>query len=639
MRRIFLIVSLGLLIFSIKAQQDAALDSVLAKGENYPEIADRVDFLVQAASHEDNQAFSIELLEEARIYAMAYGLPINDSLYNVLGEHYTRQFMFTQAVNIYDTLSVFYAKKQDTANQIISIDQMARNYVRAGQSDSALSAYMYALTLLKDYPDDYLKFRINFHLAHFYLVASGTLSMADKYLDECQKILADLHDDSLRLEYYQERGLIHVYNEQFDSARYFFNRSGQLIDSMGNYEKIDQYYNSMAVFSQLQGKRDEALRYYKLAYEMNLKNENYIGLYVNSYNLYTFYNEMGDFEHAEKYILLSLEYAEKNRIGQYRVASYQQLHQFYAENEDFEKAYEYMRLMNESVESMHLRELNSRVADLTIQYDVLKTRDDLKLLTQENEIQSLKLRNDKMIIVGLIILVIGIAIYFVLLTRQNRIKTKQKTDQLILKNLMQQMNPHFIFNTLNSIQYYIYNHSELDTNDYISKFASLIRRILDNSHKNSITIAEEIETVQLYIQLEQIRFNHSFDYEVITQPNLSIDDLRIPSMFIQPFIENAIVHGLRHKKDRGNLLISFQAQNDILECIIEDNGVGRKNSASINAQKKPKHESKALSIAHERLKLLSNIHNKKLSIKYADIEEGQDAKGTRVIIQLPFVKQ
>ena len=618
-------------------EEDGPLDSIIKLSNKYENVEEKIDFFVKQSRDTSNKKIVIDLLEEAKTYTAAYGLPMNDSIYQYLGKYYTEQFMFPQAISVYDSLSQYFKRKSDTVNWVKSMDKLARNYLRAGLTDSALDTYMQSLDLVDSFNDPSLKFMANHHLAHFYLVATNSLVLADKYIKECRKLVDELDDDSLRLEYYLEQAMIFVYNESYDSAEVFYNKSAALIDSMGFYEDIDKFYNSMAVFNQVKENNDEALKYYKLAYELNYEKKNYVGLYVNCYNIFTFYMGLEDYENAEKYLLLSLEYADKNNIRQYKIATYQQLHQFYSETGNYEKAYEYLLSMNEMAQSMHFSELSSKVADLTIKYDVLKTRDELKLVTQKNEIQSLKLRNDKFLIFGLIVLVIGVAIYFVLLNRQNRIKTKQKTDQLILKNLMQQMNPHFIFNTLNSIQYYIYNHSELDTNDYISKFATLIRRILDNSHKNSVSLGDEIETLKLYIQLEQIRFNENFDYDVQMQEDIDPEEYHIPSMFIQPFIENAIVHGLRHIQEKGHLKISFAVNGGIMECSVKDNGIGRQKAEELKAQKAHKHESKALTIAYERLKLLSNIHNKKLSIHYIDIPQ-EEGGGTIVHIQLPIIK-
>lgn len=638
MRKIVLLFMVLIGSVSFSHAQNELLDSVIEISEGFNNISDKIDFLKKSAKDTNLSSISLDLLEEAKIYSSAYRFPVDFELYNLLAQKYSQNFMYQQAISIYDSLGVYYLKSYDTINLIVCIDEIARNYLREGNQDSAFACLQRAEKLVDRIDNNLLEFRIKYNFAHFYLVTSRSYDLAHVYLDTCKMIAEELNLDTLKIDYLIERGRLFVYEKEYDSSDYYFDEAQRLIDNVGSYHKIDQFYNSLAVYYQLKGDKDQALEYYLKSYSINLKNKNYIGLYVTCYNLHDFYNEQKDIVNAEKYLLQGLEYANITNIAQYKIGSYQQLHLFYSANNNYQKAYEYVLLMNKSVESMQYKDMSAKIADLAIQYNVLKTLDEVKILTQENQIQSLKIRNDELIIYGLIVLILGVGLYFVLIFRQNRIKTKQKTDQLTLKNLIQQMNPHFIFNTLNSIQYYMYNHSELDTNDYISKFATLIRRILDNSNKNNISLAEELETVKLYIELEQLRFNNSFEYQINIHSSLNPDDLRIPSMFIQPFIENAILHGLRHKSEKGILNIEVNKIGEILECIIEDNGIGRNLSDKINSQKNEKHNSMAIHIANERLKLLSSIHNKKLTIKFIDKIEGCENCGTKVIIELPIFK-
>ncbi|MBN2746788.1 MAG: histidine kinase [Bacteroidales bacterium] len=639
MRLLILFSFVFLLNQSFVFAQNIMLDSLITAADKIENVDDKILYFKKMSEDTSYSDIALELLQEAKTYSTAYRLPIDLKLYEELGRRYTDNFMFEQAINIYDTLANFHFRQKDTSGWVKSLDALSRNYLRAGIQDSALESLLKAETIIDKTNNKMLQFRIHYGIAHFYLVTSNPRNLPHEYLDVCRNIADELDSDSLRFDYFLEKARLYVFTAIYDSAEYFFEKVGDLVNSSGDFGKLDQYYNSLAIYYQSLEKHDLALDAYLKSYRINLDKDNFVGLYVNCYNIFTFYNARGDLENAEKYLIKSLKYAEITKIQQYKIATYQQLHLFYSSNKNFEKAYEYLLLMNQSVESMHFRELTARIADLTIRYDVLKSQDEITFLTQENQIQSLKIRNDKLIIYGLVILMIGIALYFILIWRQNKIKTKQKTDQLTLKNLMQQMNPHFIFNTLNSIQYYMYNHSELDTNDYISKFASLIRRILDNSNQNGVKLSDELETVGLYIQLEKIRFDDGFDYQISIDPEVNPDEFKIPSMFIQPFVENAIIHGLRHRKERGQLSLEIKLQkNDIVEITVEDNGVGRNKSDHINSQTGHKHNSKALGIAKDRLKLLSSIYNKKLNIQYIDKTESDICCGTKVIIELPLIK-
>jgi len=638
MKRFWLLFGILLNILSNSFGQSKLLDSIINVSDSYTDVSEKIEFLKQSALDTSYSSISMELLQEAKIYSSAYRLPVDTGLYNSLGEKYTDNFMFQQAINIYDTLENYYVSAKDTLHWILSIDKKARNYSRFGKDDDALACYQRAEVLAEKTKDLPTLFLIKYNFAHFYFSTSSSFDLAGEKLKSCYQIAQELNIDSLKIEYYLEMSHLFVYAQKFDSAQLYFDKTQALIDKMGSFSKIDRFFNVLAVFHQFKGNTKEALAYYLKAFAINLKDKDYVGLYVNSYNLHKYYNELKDIENAEKYLLLSLEYAIITNIEAYKIATYQELHLFFAANHNYQKAYEYLLLMNKSVESTQYKDLNAKIVDLAIQYNILKTQDEVKILTQENQIQSLKIRNDKLIIVGLIVLILAAVLYFVLIFRQNRIKTKQKTDQLMLKNLIQQMNPHFIFNTLNSIQYYMYNHSELDTNDYISKFAALIRQILENSNKNSITLSEELKTVSLYIELEQLRFNNSFDYQIKLLDDLNPEELRIPSMFIQPFIENSILHGLRHITRRGNLSLQFRVNQDILECTIEDNGIGRNKSDELNARNTSKPPSMALQISTERLKLLGSIYNKKLALRFMDMTEGSDDCGTKVYVELPILK-
>lgn len=638
MKKLLILILITLGIFSKLPGQNKLLDSVISLSDQYTEIPQKIDFLIRSARDTANLSFSLELLQEAKIYSSGYRIPIDTGLYSALGEKYTNNFMFQQAIQIYDTLESYYQSVGDSLNQIRCLDHKARNYSRFGKDDDALACYQQAEFLAEQVNDLPLLFMIKYNFAHFYLSSSNSFNLAAEKLKACYTIAQELDIDSLKIEYYLEMSHLFVYAQKFDSAQHYFDQTQKMIDKLGSYSKIDRFYNVLAVFHQFKGNKEEALDYYLKAYSINLKFKDYVGLYVNSYNLHKYFKELKDIENAEKYLLLSLEYANITNIEQYKIATYQDLHLFFAENQNYAKAYEYLLLMNKSVESTQYKDLNAKIVDLAIQYNILKTQDEVKILTQENQIQSLKIRNDKLIIYGLIVLILAALLYFILIIRQNKIKTKQKTDQLMLKNLIQQMNPHFIFNTLNSIQYYMYNHSELDTNDYISKFATLIRQILENSNKNSITLADELKSIELYIELEQLRFNHSFDYQIYIPQEINPNEIRIPSMFIQPFIENSILHGLRHITRRGNLILQFKINQDILECIVEDNGIGRMKSDELNSRESEKHSSMALQISTERLKLLGSIHNKKLSMQFMDVKAGCEDCGTKVSVELPILK-
>ncbi|MEZ4937165.1 MAG: histidine kinase [Crocinitomicaceae bacterium] len=221
--------------------------------------------------------------------------------------------------------------------------------------------------------------------------------------------------------------------------------------------------------------------------------------------------------------------------------------------------------------------------------------------------------------------------------RRIRIKN-EKEKELIgskLTALKLQMNPHFIFNALNSIQDLILKEDTENSYDYIVKFSNLVRRILNYSDKDFIEIDEEIEILQLYLELEDLRFKNDFEFEIIDHIE---QDIRIPSMLIQPFVENSVKHGLLHKEGQKKIRIEFQL-TDVVICTIEDNGIGRKRSQEINTRKTHKPASVSIKSIENRMEILKDYYQSKLGIKFVDLFDAQGkAIGTRVELRLPYEK-
>lgn len=213
----------------------------------------------------------------------------------------------------------------------------------------------------------------------------------------------------------------------------------------------------------------------------------------------------------------------------------------------------------------------------------------------------------------------------------------KQNAELQLAALRSQMNPHFIFNSLNSIQKYIWNNNQEDASEYLTSFAKLMRLILEHSSKKLIPLQHEIEALQLYLELEHRRSNNKFDYSFKINDQINTANILIPPLLMQPHIENAIWHGLLPKTDRGKLTVELNIlQNEILECVIEDNGIGRKKSAEINQGKHHKPASMATKITQERLSL-ANTLGLTGSINIIDLYNPmQEPLGTKVILQIPI---
>ncbi len=237
-----------------------------------------------------------------------------------------------------------------------------------------------------------------------------------------------------------------------------------------------------------------------------------------------------------------------------------------------------------------------------------------------------------------VLFVLG-AVYYIFFYYRLRqlLKTQSVRHELEIKALRAQMNPHFIFNCMNTIDAYILRKKFLEASDYLQKFSKLIRKILENSESQTISIEQEIQTLKLYIELEQERFSHSFVSYFDIEPELMANDYQIPSLVLQPFVENAILHGIRHLTERKGIIsiilkkLKSELGEDILFCQIQDNGIGRKASSVINQQRQASHKSMGVNVTLERINTYQAIYGNKMETIVSDLEEG-----TQVEIKLPL---
>lgn len=220
-----------------------------------------------------------------------------------------------------------------------------------------------------------------------------------------------------------------------------------------------------------------------------------------------------------------------------------------------------------------------------------------------------------------------------------KIRIEKRFSALELQALQAQMNPHFVFNSLNSIQNFVQRNDAETAGKYLAKFSNLMRLFLESSRSKYIKIDKEVRLIKLYIMMEQLRFPDKFDAIYDIEEDIENSNVILPSLLLQPFIENAINHGLFHKREKGYLKISIQhnERGDII-CIVKDNGIGRKKCKEIKKQSKRGYKGMALNIIKERIKILSEVDDWEISIETEDLYPDKEETGTRVIIKIPDVE-
>jgi len=293
--------------------------------------------------------------------------------------------------------------------------------------------------------------------------------------------------------------------------------------------------------------------------------------------------------------------------------------------------------IQESAKIAELSELyrsEQRERFISIQADSIQRQQQEKTLTS-TKLEVTELKNDQKnyIILGFLIIIILAGVIGFYRFNQTVIKQQQKEAEMLQTLLRSQMNPHFIFNSMSVIQSYIYDNDIKNSSKFLVNFSRLIRLILENSPKEFIPIATEVEILQKYLETQKLRFEDRFEFSVEIEDKMMLENAMIPPMITQPFIENAIEHGQLHTIEGGFIKIAFSKKDKMLEIRIKDNGIGRKQSEK--SKKSKDHTSMALNITRQRI---DNLNNKYKSSGFMIIEDYDKTleTGTKVLISLPY---
>jgi len=247
-------------------------------------------------------------------------------------------------------------------------------------------------------------------------------------------------------------------------------------------------------------------------------------------------------------------------------------------------------------------------------------------------------RKNQIIILAMSGVLLIVILLFVMMIRQKNLKYQQRLDSLEQQLFRTQMNPHFIFNSLTNIQRFILVKDTDNANLFLNRFAKLLRNILENSRMETIPLSREIETIQNYLELQKLRHDEKFEFVIEIEDTLDTEDILIPPLMFQPFIENAIEHGLMNKKDKGTVRLIAAEENGFAKIAIVDNGIGREKAMEIrnNSVNGILHTSLSTDLMRERISALNSRNNKKIRMLIEDLfEENGKASGTSVIFYIP----
>ena len=446
---------------------------------------------------------------------------------------------------------------------------------------------------------------INYELLHRCDFNEGFYASAKRNLQVGLPYAVKADENYIYSQYYLGFGKLEAVARKFDSARFFFNKA--------------------IVESQMEGDTRNKFMVYLAE-----------GRYLNDLPL------------AKKIALLDTALSIARSVRYYEGISNtaEQLSHLYDQLNNRDSALAYFRIFRNSFESLFSQNNNLNLVIKESEWLVNKKDIQNAHLLELSQLQKKQIifKNALLSAVLILLFLIIVAAFFIHKSIQAKKKRselafKQKIAESQIQSLRAQMNPHFIFNSLNSIENFMMQNEKRKASDYLHKFALLIRTILESSRNEITSVSLDMEALKLYIDLEQMRFNNKFSYEEKIDPELLQGDYNVPSLLIQPYVENAIVHGIAHS-DGTNLKLTVTAtlERDYIKYTIEDNGVGRNQSADYNKINKLHHKSIGLKITEDRVHLFNKNENPNGNIKIIDVyDENNKPTGTKVEVKIKAI--
>ncbi len=432
-------------------------------------------------------------------------------------------------------------------------------------------------------------------------------------------------------------GDVHVKQSHFEKADEYYKEA---LEAGKNLEDLTVIANILSKIGKMNiktGQQPVAVEYAQKALELSEEIDYPYGISIACQQLGTAFLSMKDYPNAERYLLRAISVSRKINAVENQLDNYQSLSELYRKSGKPEKALDnYMRYVTIK-DSIFNAGSHKKYNAVKAKYEVEKKQQELDKLKLENEIQQLQMRHSRFMLMGAAGLIVLTILVVILIFRQHKVRSLQRTIRLEQRLLRSQLNPHFIFNALTAIQRFIFEKSTLLASDYLGKFSRLIRFILNSSTVDSISLKEELDFLDNYLALQAVRFDNKFSYEIHVEESIRTDNCYIPPLLLQPIVENAVEHGIGHLEKDGLIRIELSQEQKHLKVVITDNGVGRVKAGQIRARKRKNHKSLSTSITKERLLYLNKGTDEDIFIETIDLTDKQgNPAGTKVVLQLPF---
>lgn len=468
------------------------------------------------------------------------------------------------------------------------------------------------------------------------------------YLKKAYNSFKSINNTSLMIETLNHLGLTHISAKKYAEAIVYFNECIELSNKVGlDNRKVQELINySFAQVYYTNSQLKKAEYYIDKSIALLVK--------MNDLNLLSVrYSLKSKIYYNQKKIVEAIMYGKKafeievkaNNVDEQMKHAFF-LAQAYKESKNYQLAFDYYQIYSSCKDSLLKREGRKQVMESKLNYEfekkelISKTNHEKEIfrLNSVNEIEIAERRGWIIVLIVSLIVVITSTLFLYKHQKHKNIIEVQNSNLLRQKMLLSQMNPHFVFNSINSIQSFVLDKKEKEAYSYLAKFSKLIRMVLNNTEQLVIPLFQEIDLLKTYIELEQLRFEKAFEYEIVIDDDLDEQSLFIPPMLVQPYVENAIWHGLMNLKEEriGKLSITLKAENNLLKIVIEDNGIGRKKAALY--EKESIHRPIAMKLTEKRLQMIHKTWGQDgIKVSIHDLyDENNKAIGTQVELFLPL---
>lgn len=594
--------------------------------------------------------------EQAHLYleeALSISKRVRSNSYMSAGETYRlmawlemEQNHKPEALNNINKAIQFARRSSDRSLLASCFNMQARIYGYFGQVELSVSKNMIALQLAKE-ANDFPKvsnYQRELGEAQYSIY---NYDDAGYYFSQSKEIAERIHDKRLQGLIKTDLGVLSFARKENKKAIQLLRDAIRILQEYNDEDGLGFAHKHLGNVYKEQKTYNEALRYYNKALVYFESSANRAEIASVYHLVGTVFEKQGKYDNALNYLNRSVEIRSQFGFTGSIYPTYREISEVYKKTGNIKLANYYLEMYSNYTDSARIVEVSTRIAEISELYRaeqrerlIAMQADSIELQKKEKDLTSAKLEVTELrnsfqtyVIIGFILLLVLAVVIFYNQWKQRNIRQLQREAEMSQKLLRSQMNPHFVFNAMSVIQSYIYENDIKNSTKFLVNFSKLMRLILENSSKEFIPIVTEIDILTKYLETQKLRFGDRFEYEVATDQLLLDDELIIPPMITQPFIENAIEHGQLHTVEGGFIRVNFSKESNMLKIVIEDNGIGRKG-AELNKKSK-EHKSMAMKITQDRIDNLSYKYRIQGSLEISDYNPEQ-MTGTRVVIFLPY---